>query len=210
MTLSVEMVVAVSLMMAVFSAVAAVGTSLVLGAGFERLRNGFEVVKKQTGFFSDAIHKLEQKVEVVDEQTNVFNETICELRSRVEHVDMQASSFEGSVKALEKKVEIVDKQSGFFSTALHELEQRLSGEEQPAAEGENHIGIDNTESAVKTGKADALMARAEDLLGQMTMLSERITGGIEASPGAEADSDRFALHLFQGGSTEDEQEIRYH
>ena len=55
--------------MAVFSAVAAVGTSIVLGAGFERLRTGFEVIRKQTGFFSDAIHKLEEKMDVVDEQT---------------------------------------------------------------------------------------------------------------------------------------------
>ena len=66
MSIEVETVVAVSVMMAVFSAVAAIGTSIVLGAGFERLRGGFEVIRKQTGFFSDAIHKLEEKMEPVD------------------------------------------------------------------------------------------------------------------------------------------------
>ena len=56
MTMEVETIVAVSLMMAVFSAIAAIGTSVVLGAGFERLRSGFEVIRKQTGFFLSLIH----------------------------------------------------------------------------------------------------------------------------------------------------------
>ena len=47
MAMEVDTLIAVAIMMAVFSAVAAVGTSLVLGAGFERLRCGFEVISKQ-------------------------------------------------------------------------------------------------------------------------------------------------------------------
>src|SRR5690606_24588378 len=86
MALEVETVVAVSLMMAVFSAVAAVGTSIVLGAGFERLRSAFEIVSKQTGFFSDAINKLEKKVEVVDEQTGNFSRSISSLEAKVVNV----------------------------------------------------------------------------------------------------------------------------
>ncbi len=64
-----ETYVVVSLLMAVFAAVAAVGTSLVLGVGFERLRNGFEIVRKQTAFFSDAIHKLDEKTIALDQTT---------------------------------------------------------------------------------------------------------------------------------------------
>ena len=114
MTMSVETIVAVSLMMAVFSAVAAVGTSLVLGAGFERLRNGFEVVRKQTGFFSDAIHKLEEKVEVVDQQTQNFSQSIGQLEAKVSNVGDQANVFSDTVAQLEKKDGIVDKQTGFL------------------------------------------------------------------------------------------------
>ena len=59
----------ISLTFAVFAAVAAVGTSLVLGVGFERLRSGFELVRKQTAFFSDAIYKLDQKTNDLDHKT---------------------------------------------------------------------------------------------------------------------------------------------
>lgn len=63
----------IALSFAVFAAVTAVGSALVLGIGFERLRNGFEnlrngfeVVSKQTGFFSTAIHELDEKVEALE------------------------------------------------------------------------------------------------------------------------------------------------
>lgn len=125
MTLDVETVVAVSLMMAVFSAVAAVGTSIVLGAGFERLRSGFEIVRKQTGFFSDAINKLEHKVEIVDKQATNFTHSITTLESKVQNVGEQASAFTACVQKLEQKVEIVDKQTGFFSDALYKLEKKI-------------------------------------------------------------------------------------
>lgn len=56
----------VALSFAVFSAVATVGASLALGIGFERLRNGFEVIRKQTGYFSDQIYNLDQRVETLE------------------------------------------------------------------------------------------------------------------------------------------------
>ena len=76
MTLEVETLVAVALILAVFSAVAAVGTSIVLGAGFERLRAGFEVIRNQTGFFSDALRKLEMRVDTIDRKTECLDEDL--------------------------------------------------------------------------------------------------------------------------------------
>jgi len=52
----------IALSFAVFSAVATVGASLALGIGFERLRAGYEVIRKQTGYFSDQIYRLDQRV----------------------------------------------------------------------------------------------------------------------------------------------------
>lgn len=66
MELNVETLLVVALAFAVFAAVSAIGSSLVLGVGFERLRAGFEVVKKQSGYFSDAIYRLDQRVEVLE------------------------------------------------------------------------------------------------------------------------------------------------
>lgn len=103
MTIDVGTYLVISLMFAVFAAVAAVGTSLVLGVGFERLRNGFEVVRKQTAFFSDAIHKLDLKTDelgqitrtletrtsILDAKTDaleaVQNQIVEEMRTRGEH-----------------------------------------------------------------------------------------------------------------------------
>lgn len=82
MTLSVETLLIVSLMMAVFAAVSVVGSSLFLGVGFERLRNGFEGIKKQTAFFSNAIHDLDQRVESVEKQNGYFFETINKLETQ--------------------------------------------------------------------------------------------------------------------------------
>ncbi|MCB1650922.1 MAG: hypothetical protein KDI46_02600 [Alphaproteobacteria bacterium] len=174
MTLEMETIVAVSLMMAVFSAVAAVGTSIVLGAGFERLRMGFEVVRKQTGFFSDAIQKLEQKVEVVDEQTGKFSDAITSLEAKVTGVGEQANIFADSMTKMEKKIDVVDKQTGFFSDAIHKLEKQVEQvsehEEIVAEKMEKAAGTD----LISTGKAEALVAHAEELLGQVSILATRM------------------------------------
>ena len=79
MTLSVEALLVVSLLMAVFAAVATIGTSLFLGAGFERLRTGFENIKKQTAFFSDAIYRLDGRVAGIEKQGEYFFEAIHNL-----------------------------------------------------------------------------------------------------------------------------------
>jgi hypothetical protein len=210
MTLEIDTLIAVSLMMAVFSAVAAVGTSIVLGVGFERLRAGFEIISKQTGFFSDVIHKLEKKVEKVDESTDSFSRSITTLEAKVGSVGDQANAFTQSVQKLERKVEIVDKQTAFFSDALHRLEEQVEAIEVPAmpvaAEPVNESEL------ISTGKAEALVAHAEDLLGQVSLLaaqiSEHPTGD---AVGAQASMpSHFAQYLFGGGGSSDKDNIRYH
>ena len=65
-----EIYVVVALAFAVFAAVSAIGSAIVLGIGYERLRSGLERVKegldlvgRQTGFFSNELYKLDQKVD---------------------------------------------------------------------------------------------------------------------------------------------------
>ncbi|MBI2234060.1 MAG: hypothetical protein HYU57_03520 [Micavibrio aeruginosavorus] len=68
MTAMMETCLIIALSFAVFSAVATVGASLALGIGFERLRAGFEVIRKQTGYFSDQIYKIDKRVETLEKQ----------------------------------------------------------------------------------------------------------------------------------------------
>ena len=213
MTLDVETIVAVSLMMAVFSAVAAVGTSLVLGAGFERLRNGFEVVRKQTGFFSDAIHKLEEKVEVVDQQTSNFSKSIESMEAKITNVGEQANVFSETVAKLDQKVEVVDKQTGFFSEAIHKLEKKV----EMTAEHEEIVAEKLEKSAendlISTGKAEALVSHAEDLLDQVSTLATKIQ--TQQDTQTSIASQELQLHMpqnlqhyaYHGGQ---EEEIRFH
>jgi chromosome segregation ATPase len=202
-------------MMAVFSAVAAVGTSLVLGAGFERLRNGFEVVRKQTGFFSDAIHKLEEKVDIVDQQTNKFSASINALDAKVTNVGEQANIFSDTVASLEKKVGVVDSQTGFFSDALHKLEKKveLSNQHEEIVAEKLEKSAEN--DLISTGKAEALVAHAEDLLSQVGALATKIQVQQDMASTPVAAKE---LHLtmpknlqhfaYQSGS--DQEEVHYH
>ncbi len=175
MSVEVETVVAVSVMMAVFSAVAAIGTSIVLGAGFERLRGGFEVIRKQTGFFSDAIHKLEEKMEVVDGQTGKFSHAITTMEAKVNNVGEQANAFTESVQSLERKVDIVDKQTGFFGDAIHKLERKVemvSDHEETLSE---KVQQNADSEVISVGKTEALVSHAEQLLMQMGEIAEKMT-----------------------------------
>ncbi len=104
MNVSAEMYIVVSLMFAVFAAVAAVGTSIVLGVGFERLRAGFEIVKRQSGFFADAIYRLDERTKEISEQNGRLKESMSVMTDRVERVE---------------------KTTGFFSDAIHSLEQKI-------------------------------------------------------------------------------------
>lgn len=175
MSLEVETVVAVSVMMAVFSAVAAVGTSIVLGAGFERLRCGFEVVRKQTGFFSDAIHKLEKKVEEVDGHTNTFTQAISLMESKVSNVGDQANAFSESMQKLERKVDIVDKQAGFFGEAIYKLEQKIETVNQHEELISERLQRQSDSDVISVGKTEALVSHAEELLSQIGVLAERLS-----------------------------------
>lgn len=104
MSVSAEMYIVISLMFAVFAAVAAIGTSVVLGVGFERLRAGFEIVKKQTGFFADAIHKLDERTNMLDEQNGVMKEAVASVTGRVEKVEKQTGFFFESLNSLEAQI----------------------------------------------------------------------------------------------------------
>jgi len=162
-------------MMAVFSAIAAIGTSVVLGAGFERLRSGFEVVRKQTGFFSDAIHKLEQKVEVVDGQASSFSHAIHQMEAKVSGVGEQANAFMSTVQKLEKDVDIVNKQTGFFSQAIQKLDEKIETVNAHEEIVSEKMAVAATTDLISTGKAEALVSHAEDLLSQMSTLALKMT-----------------------------------
>ena len=108
MTIDVETVMAASITLSVFAAVAALGTSIVLGVGFERLRAGFEAIAKQTGLFSDMLHKLEKKVEVVDGQTAQASKSVRTLELKVDGITEQTNVFAGSIQQLAEKVECMD------------------------------------------------------------------------------------------------------
>lgn len=211
MTLEVETVVAVSLMMAVFSAVAAVGTSIILGAGFERLRSGFEVIRKQTGFFSDALHKLEEKVEDVDKQAGQVSESMRIMDAKVNNVSEQANLFSDTVGKLEKKVEVVDKQTGFFSDAIQQLEKKVDTvsvhENTLADKMEQHANTD----LISTVKTEALVSHAENLLTQMESLADRMQA--QSVPDMPDHDLNFSMpknlmHFIH--AKEDGEEVRYH
>ncbi len=182
MSVEVETIVAVSVMMAVFSAVAAIGTSIVLGAGFERLRSGFEVIRKQTGFFSDAIHQLEQKMDVVDDQTGKFSRAISVMENKVNNVGDQANAFTQTVQGLERKVEVVDKQTGFFGDAIHRLEDKvdkvIAHEDVISERIEQHADAD----VISVGKTEALVSHAEELLLQMGAIADKMSERSEDAP----------------------------
>ena len=206
MSIEVETIVAVSVMMAVFSAVAAVGTSIVLGAGFERLRCGFEVIRKQTGFFSDAIHKLEQKVEEVDGETARVTDAVSTMEEKVNNVGDQANAFSDSMQKLSQKVEVVDKQTGFFGEAIHKLEQKVEAvdqhEEIVREKLEQHADTD----LISTEKTEALVSHAEDLLNQMNVLAVKMDRKSEEKTHPETLLSTQNLMF----NTHEGEEIRYH
>lgn len=104
MSVSAETYIVISLMFAVFAAVAAVGTSIVLGAGFERLRAGFDLVKRQSGFFADAIHKLDQRTQKLDEETSRLKAGVYSMGERVDRVEKQTTFMAEAVNSLEQRI----------------------------------------------------------------------------------------------------------
>lgn len=181
MSVDVETIVAISIMMAVFSAVAAIGSSLVLGAGFERLRAGMDVIKKQTGFFSDAIHRLEEKMEVVDKQTGQVSRSIEVIETKVQNVGEQANAFTKSVQNLERKVEIVDQQAGFFGDAIHKLENKVEKVSQHEDVISERLEANADAEVISVEKTEALVSHAEQLLSQMGALADKMSSDKESS-----------------------------
>lgn len=84
MELNVETCLVVALAFAVFAAVSAIGSSLVLGIGFERLRASFEVVKKQSGYFSDSLFRLDHRVEALEKQAE--GASAADVQPEVSHI----------------------------------------------------------------------------------------------------------------------------
>jgi hypothetical protein len=104
MSVDAETYIVISLMFAVFAAVAAVGTSVVLGAGFERLRAGFETIKRQSGFFADAIYKLDQRTQKLDEETSKLKSGIHGVYDRMERVEKQTTFIADAVNSIEQRI----------------------------------------------------------------------------------------------------------
>ncbi len=201
MSLEVETVVAVSVMMAVFSAVAAVGTSIVLGAGFERLRSGFEVIRKQTGFFSDAIHKLEEKMEVVDGQTENFSHAMQVMEQKVSNVGEQANAFSSNIQKLEEKVDIVDKQTGFFGDAIYRLEQKVESVNEHEDLINERVEQHADAEVISVGKTEALVNHAEELLLRMGVIADQMSDNKQKNS---YEADSFTLQDYSHYSQGDE------
>jgi len=104
MSVDAETYIVISLMFAVFAAVAAVGTSVVLGAGFERLRAGFDVVRRQSGFFADAIYKLDQRTQKLDEETSKLKAGVYSMGERVDRVEKTATFLADGINSLEQRI----------------------------------------------------------------------------------------------------------
>jgi hypothetical protein len=104
MSVSAETYIVISLMFAVFAAVAAIGTSVVLGAGFERLRAGFEVIKNQSGFFADAIYKLDIRTEQLGEETAKLKAGMVDTQDRVGRVEKQTSFMADELNELSQRI----------------------------------------------------------------------------------------------------------
>jgi hypothetical protein len=91
-------------MFAVFAAVAAVGSSMVLGAGFERLRAGFDLVRRQSGFFADAIHKLDQRTQKLDEETAKLKSGLVDAGDRIGRVEKQTIFLGDAITSIEHRI----------------------------------------------------------------------------------------------------------
>ena len=104
MSVDAETYIVISLMFAVFAAVAAVGSSMVLGAGFERLRAGFDVVRRQSGFFADAIHKLDQRTQKLDEETAKLKTGFSGVDDRMTRVEKQVIFVGDAISSIEHRI----------------------------------------------------------------------------------------------------------
>lgn len=104
MSVSAETYIVISLMFAVFAAFAAVGTSVVLGAGFERIRAGLDQVRRQSGFFADAIHKLDQRTQKLDEETTKLKSGLYAMGERVDRTEKTSTFLADHINTIEQRI----------------------------------------------------------------------------------------------------------
>lgn len=107
MDVSVETYLVVALAFAVFSAVTAIGSSLVLGIGFERLRAGFEIVRKQTGYFSDSIFTLEKRVDEQDVKLATGGINTDKAESLVRHAENLLTELTHVARGMKSEAETI-------------------------------------------------------------------------------------------------------
>ncbi len=168
MTITVETFMLISLTFAVFAAVTAIGASILLSVGYERLRSGMQrlkegldLVTRQTGFFSDSLHKLDEKVNTIDQQTGRFSESIDKLQVNVERVDKQTGFFSDAINRLEQKVQQVENSPQ--PIALKDLMA------QPMAEDEDKSGMMMvTSDSIDFGEAPHIEWSSNDFMGNVT------------------------------------------
>ena len=100
------------------------------------------------------------------------------------------------MQKLERKVDVVDKQAGFFGDAIHRLEEKVektSKHEEVIAE---RLEQNADAEVISVGKTEALVSQAEELLGQMGVLANKMS--------TDKTQTEFLIQYGQG-----DQDIRY-
>ncbi len=173
MSVSAEMFIVISLMFAVFSAVAAIGTSVVLGVGFERLRAGFDIVKKQTGFFADAIHKLDERTNMLGEQQDKMKEAVVSVTGRVDKVEKQTGFFFESLNSMEAKI--------LQGSPMETVVKKHVSKPQEKKKS-NKQALPQVMAWTATAEAGRLLQANQDVQKEMLMLKEEVSsGGVTSS-----------------------------
>jgi hypothetical protein len=160
----------ISLAFAVFAAIAAVGAAITLSISFERMRNGFKRVKemvdvmnRQTGFFSTAIHNMEQKVEALDARQDVLETKSVESNERTDSMLRYAETM--------------------VVQAKHEIKQEIQAAKEPEKTlNDKHVDpMAETQQAPVRSGMDALLAdhekQNENVKGENVGVSSLYFGG---------------------------------
>lgn len=130
MTSMMETCLIIALSFAVFSAVATIGASLALGIGYERLRAGFEVIRKQTGYFSDQIYRLDTRVEKLETQDRPAPAEIT-ATDRTEQGDQKPSFLSVNSSAIAKARQEQNPDVSFDASTAPAQRMLLEGDFRP-------------------------------------------------------------------------------
>lgn len=205
MTVSAEMYIVISLMFAVFAAVAAVGSSLVLGVGFERLRSGFELVKKQTGFFADAIHKLDERTNELGEENQEIKKAVAGVTDRVNSVEKQTSFFFDSLNSLESQILKGQPIKTEEPVADEPVVTAVAEPKKPARKARKDSRLPIWPNAMEwngTSETRELLQANEDIAPAMeAAIEEETQHGLTSS---------FVTYLFSDNSPTSEKNVVYH